>query len=407
MGFAAGPVTFKRFFVTGSSPKRVEQDLLDRLAARAIGKGSVAASDGSESGWVTGDHILDTEFEFAKNAVADCLFAAIRMDTNKPPSDIVRSYQRLHEQAILAQSGREFLSRQERREAREAAKNQAGKEAKAGRFRRMRQYAVLWDLHRNQVYLGATSPAVVERFGVLFKETFGRTLTAASAGEMASRFAAGAKLGGAYEELRPAQFTRPPEGADAERGFLPEEESRSKDFLGTEWLAWLWYRARHEGAEETAADGDDEAVVRFEKSLQLDCPYKVTGSVSVRGDDPAHMPESVAGLATGKLPTRAGVQIVHRGEAYAGAVRGDVMHFSGVTLPTSPEPASPRAVFEDRTARLRDFVDAIAASYHEFLRARLSSRWAKQLAAIRAWIATGGDPPLAGNDALPGVAAAS
>ena len=120
MAFASGPVTFKRFFVAGSAPERVSQDLLDRVARRAIGNGSVAARDGSEAGWVTGDHILDTKFDFGKNAIAECLYLAMRVDANKPPSEIVRSYQKMHEQALLEKSGREFLSRQERREAREA-----------------------------------------------------------------------------------------------------------------------------------------------------------------------------------------------------------------------------------------------------------------------------------------------
>jgi hypothetical protein len=163
MGFASGPVTFKRFFVAGAAPKRVDQDLLDRVEQRAIGKGTVSARDGSEAGWVTGDHILDTKFDFAKNAIAECLYLAMRVDANKPPSEIVRSYQRIHEQALLEKSGREFLSRQERREAREAARDQAEKEARAGRFRRMRQVPMLWDLTRNQVYLAATAPAVVDR----------------------------------------------------------------------------------------------------------------------------------------------------------------------------------------------------------------------------------------------------
>lgn len=405
MAFASGPITFKRFFVGGSAPKRVDQDLLDAVGGRAMGQGSLAAQDGSETGWVTGDHILDTKFDFVKNAIADCLYVAMRVDANKPPADLVRSYQKMHEQALLEKSGREFLSKQERREARDAAKNQADKEAKAGRFRRMRQHPVLWDLRRNQVYLAATAPAVVDRFAVLFKETFGHALTAASSGEMASRFAGAVKLSGMYDELRPAQFANPPEGADLEPAFAPGDEARSKDYLGTEWLMWVWYKSRHEEIEVAPANGGDEAIARLEKTLQLDCPYKMTGSVAIRTDDPSHCPEAAAGLSTGKLPIKAGLQLVHHGEAYACGVRGDLMHFSGVLLPLGAEPDNPRVLFEERTAKLRDFTDAVSVSYDEFLKQRLSSRWPKLLAAVRAWIATGS---LAGSDgALTGMSVAS
>jgi len=247
--------------------------------------------------------------------------------------------------------------------------------------------------------------AVVDRFAVLFQETFGHALTAATAGEMASRFAGAARLTGAYEELRPAQFTTPPDGAELDRGAAPGDEARSRDYLGTEWLTWLWYRSRHEEVEVTPSNGGDEAIGRFEKSLQLDCAYRMTGSVALRTDDPSHSPEAVAALTTGKLPVRAGLQIVHRGEAYACTVRGDMMHFSGVLLPAAAEPDNPRVLFEERTARLRDFLDAVSASYNGFLKQRLSSRWPKLLAAIRAWIATGSPPGADGT--LTGVSAAS
>jgi len=407
MSFAAGRVTFKRFFVSGVAPGRVDQDLLDRIARHAIGKGGTQGRDGTEAGWITGDHILDTRFEFVKNAIGECLYLAMRVDTNRPPSDLVRSYQRMHEEALLEKSGREFLTRQERREARESARDQAEKEARAGHFRRMRQYAVLWDLPRNQVFLGATSPAVVERFASLFHQTFDRSLTPASSGELASRYAAAARLSGAYDDVRPSQFTRPPEGTEAGHSCAPPDESRSKDFLGTEWLTWLWYRCRYEGIEETEIDGEEAVVCRFEKSAQLVCAYGLTGSLALRSDDPAHAPESRAAMATGKLPVRAGLQIVHRGQAFACVVRGDVMHFSAVQLPAAQDGANPRAVFEERTGHLRDFVDAVSASYGEFLRQRLSSRWPKRLAAIRGWIAAGAGEAKGASEDAPGLSAAS
>lgn len=405
MSFPSGPVTFKRFFVRGAAPKRVSEKMLDSLGRHAVGRGSSASNEGVAAGWITGDHILDTDFNFAKNAVGECVYAAMRLDTNKPPADLLRSYQRMHEQALLEKSGREFLTKAERREARDAARDQAEREARDGRFLRMRAYAALWDLERSEVLLGATAPAVVERFGTLFRETFGHGLVPASSGELASRFAAEANLTGAYEDLRPSQFVRPPEGFESSSdGKTPGDEARCRDYLGTEWLLWLWYTARREEIEAAPAGGDD-AVVRFEKMLQLDCAFHATGTVSIRSDDPSHTPEAAAALAVGKTPIRAGLQIAHGGEAFACAVRADVMHFSGVVLPPPPpEMKNRRAIFEERIGHLRSFNDAVEASFREFLRLRLSSRWPKTLAAIRAWIlssrSAGTEPlPLAPHDA--------
>src|SRR4051795_4270839 len=92
MGFFSGRVTFVRFRVKGASPGLFGPEHLERLEAHAIGKQRTAASDGVECGWIAGDHILDTKFDLAKNIVNDPLHFAIRIDTNKLPSDLLRAY---------------------------------------------------------------------------------------------------------------------------------------------------------------------------------------------------------------------------------------------------------------------------------------------------------------------------
>ena len=121
MGFAGGSITFKRFFVQGNSPQRVDEALIEQLSARAMGRDSIQTADHTEMGWITGEHILDTSFSFAKNAVGDGLAFSTRTDTNKPPSDLVRTHQPQNEAALPEASGREFLSKADRRQAREEA----------------------------------------------------------------------------------------------------------------------------------------------------------------------------------------------------------------------------------------------------------------------------------------------
>ena len=209
MGFASGSVTFKRFFVGGQGTKQVDESLLEALSKHAIGRDSMVEPDRTEVGWVTGDHILDTEFDFGKNAIEDCLYFALRIDTNKPPTDLVRSFQRLNEQATLEASGREVLTKEDRLEARDQARSRADREAAAGMHRRMKHYPVLWDLARNDLYLGATSPTVVDRFVLLFDTTFERALTPASAGTLASRWASRVGWSGSLSELKYCGLSAP------------------------------------------------------------------------------------------------------------------------------------------------------------------------------------------------------
>lgn len=386
MGFASGAITFKRFFVNGEAFARVDDDLLERVSARSITKDPITTADKTEIGWTTGEHILDTRFDYAKNALADGLHFAMRIDTNKPPADLVRGYQRLNEQAMLEASGREFLSKAERREAREQALSRADKEARSGQFRKMKAVPVFFDLKRNEVYLGTAGSSVVDQFTVLFRETFDRGVVAASSGEMASRWSALAGETRSFDDCEPVHFVTPPEGAELATVEFAGTEGRSKDFLGTEWLTWLWYVTQAEAPEITTQIGQSVTVL-FEKAMQLECAYKINGSVSISSEAPARQGETPVALAAGKRPVKAGLQIASQSELFGVTIRGDAMNYSGVQVTTPEDVKDPRALFEDRIDKLRSLVDAVGDLYTAFLRRRLSNKWNQSLSAMRTYIA--------------------
>ncbi len=92
MGFFSGRVSFLRFEVKGKSPRVFGKEHLDRLTDRHAGRQRIASADGIETGWTAGDHILDTEFELAKNIINDTLTFDLRVDVDKIPSDLLRAY---------------------------------------------------------------------------------------------------------------------------------------------------------------------------------------------------------------------------------------------------------------------------------------------------------------------------
>lgn len=388
MAFASGTVTFKRFFVQGELLDRADEDLISRLADNAIDRAGLQTADHTWFGWSTGDHILDTRFDFAKNVVADGLHFAMRVDTNKPPTDLVRSYQRINEQSMLEASGREFLSKAEKREAREQARSRADSEAQAGTFRRMKQIPVFWDFRRNEVYLGGAASNVVDHFMLLFQQTFDRSLTAGSSGELAARWAQRTGENAAYDQCRPACFINPPDGAEIQDELLNPAEGRSHDFLGTEWLTWLWYATQVESPDITTGQGHPVTVL-FEKTMQMECAFKVTGNLGVTADNPIRLAESPVALATGKRPVKTGLQLAVQGDAFGLTVRGDAMNFSGVMLPPPEDTKSPRELFEERMDHLRHLIEAMDTLYVAFLKRRLTSKWSQTLTAMRNWIAAG------------------
>ncbi len=400
MAFASGSIALKRFSVAGQAPARAEEAMIEALASHAIGADSLRPADHLEVGWITGEHILDTDFSFARNAIADGLHFAMRIDSHRPPADLVRSYCKENERAMLQATGREFLSRTERREAREQALARAEQEARAGAFRRMKSIPVFWDFRRGEAYLGTAATTAIDAFATLFQETFDLAAVPLSAGELAARWSARAGENRYFEDCRPAFFVPPPEGVDPAEGPPIGDEARSRDFLGTEWLTWLWYAAEVESAEIAVAPGRAVAVF-FEKALDLKCTFNLNGAISVRAEDPAGLPESRVALAGGKHPVRAGLQVASGGESFGLALRGDAMSCSGIRLSPPTEASTPRDVFEDRMQKLRELIEALDGLYGVFLRRRLSSRWPQTLNAIRNWAAAGAAGPM--RDVAPAV----
>jgi hypothetical protein len=389
MAFASGVLTFKRFRVEGPWPTDVGS-LVERLAQRVIQQNPLETADGTRYGWTAGLDILDTDFDVGKNVVSDGLHFGLRVDTNKAPADLVRSYRRMHEQAMLSASGRDFLTQAQRREAREQAAAQAEAEAREGAFRRMKHIPVFWDLPRGEVYLAGGGATVIEHFMSLFHASFDCALVPVTAGELAARWAVRVGETGALDACRPAYFVHPPDGFDS-----PEDpsdagaRSESQDFLGAEWLAWLWYVSQA-GSPDQAEIRGRRVTVFFEKKLELQCAFRMTGSTTVSADQPTRLPESVAALALGKLPVKAGLQLAVGECTFELTLRGDMMQYSGVRLPAPEGSPVPRELAEQRIEYLRDLIEGSDALYAAFLKRRLPARkWSPVLNTLRDWIAAG------------------
>ena len=83
MSFFSGRPSFLRFKVGGSSPRQFDEEHLERLADRRAGRQRIASADGVEAGWTAGEHVLDDDFQLAKNVVNDTLSFDLRVDTDK------------------------------------------------------------------------------------------------------------------------------------------------------------------------------------------------------------------------------------------------------------------------------------------------------------------------------------
>src|SRR5579872_5838975 len=230
MSFFSGRVTFIRFRVNCPSPRMFGPEHLERLEAHAIGKQRTASSDGVEAGWIAGDHILDTRFDLAKNIINDTLHFALRVDTNKLPSDLLRAYTQVELQALAKNNPSGLPSARQKREARDTARERLEEEAKDGRFLKRKLYPLLWDAPSNELLVGTTSVTAIDRLHTLFENTFGHGFELLGAGQQAFHLAQTRRQTRGIEDAKPSSFVT---GASPEVAWILNENSR--DFLGNEY----------------------------------------------------------------------------------------------------------------------------------------------------------------------------
>jgi hypothetical protein len=381
MGFLSGRVTFERYRVTGRSPRQFGPDHIEKLAAHAIGRQRLASADGSEVGWTGGDHILDTEFELAKNIVNDTLHFALRIDTQKIPSDLLRAYTHIELAGLANGNPSGFPSMRQKKDARAAARHRLDGEVEQGRYLQRKAYPVLWDCQAGELLVGTTARSVVDRLLALFQQTFGGGLEALGAGTHAFRLAEPREQTRNVEDAEPSVFAA---GAKLPVvAWAPDEASR--DFLGNEFLLWLWYVLEVESDTIRLSDAS-EVTAMLARNLVLECPRGQTGRDSIQSEGPAKLPEAHRAIRAGKLPRKAGLTLVRHDHQYELTVHAETLAVSGAKLPVSEDVEEEHARLEARIGQLRHLLETLDLLYDAFGRQRFGGNWSKEMAKIRKWL---------------------
>ncbi len=380
MGFLSGRVTCMRFSVSGKPPRTFGAEFLDQLAANAIGKQRVASSDGSQAGWITGDHILDTSFDLAKNVINDGLHVAMRVDEQKLPSDLLRAYYQVELQALTASNPSGNPSGKQKRQAREYAKDRLENEAKDGRYLRRKAIPVLWDGPSNELLVGSTAVTVLDRLVTLFHQSFGRKFELLGAGRQAFGLAELSNLQRHVDDAKPSPFT--PGGQVNEVAWMPDENNR--DFLGNEFLIWLWFTLENDSDTIKLSDSS-EVTLMISRSLQLECPRGQTGRESISSDGPSKLPEAHRAIQSGKLPRKMGLTLVRHDSQYELNLQAESLAIAGAKLP-APEAEDGRARLEERITQVRHLLETVDLLYAAFVQQRLGDAWTKELTRIKKWL---------------------
>jgi len=381
MPFLSGRVTFTRTQVSGSSPGIFGPKELERLEKFAAGKQRLPASDRVDIGWTAGNHVLDTRFDLAKNIVNESLLFSMRVDTQKIPADLKAAYFQIElDGATAANSGVKPSARQ-KKEARDAAHDRLNKEARDGRYLKRKLVPVLWDARSNELLAGTTSSTALEQLHGLFERTFERSFEPMTAGKRAFDLAELRQQIRAVDDSSPSAFV--PGATPNEIAWIPQEDSR--DFLGNEFLLWLWYVLDVESDSIKLSD-QSEAVVMLARTLTLECPRGQTGLETIRSEVPTKLPEARRAIQAGKWPRKTGITLVRHDEQYDLTLQAETLAVNSAKLQV-PDEDNERARHEGRIDQIRQLIETLDLVYDAFGRRRCSHDWSKELAKMQKWMA--------------------
>ncbi len=403
MGFESGRVSYCRFNAVGDSPSLVDATILASLAEGAFKEQEFGAPEELEVGWITGKHLYDTQFEYEKNGFNHLLLFAMRVDTNRVPGDVKQAYRQMQEQ--LALSGKEggFLSKTDKKDAHEEADRLLRDELASGKFRRSKAVPILWDLQHQQVYCGALNNTATELICKRFRDCFNINLEPLTSGVIAGNYMRAKGKTRDYEDIRATGFTGPPTGTtiDHEDASGPQDLAIPycpwvanaidlKDFLGNEFLIWLWWITEaHEGLVNVETPrGEEQIALVIDKALEMECAWGVTGKQTLRGDKPSRLPEAGDALLNGKWPRKASMIVadVAGDIQWELSLQSDRMCISGASLPDYPDAETPRERIEERLLAVKQLSDVFDGLYQRFLSDRIGDKWLVKSQKIREWI---------------------
>jgi hypothetical protein len=154
------------------------------------------------------------------------------------------------------------------------------------------------------------------------------------------------------------------------------------DYLGPEFLTWLWWRASVR-PEFRHADGT-AVYVHFDEYLELRGERGAARRTVLRSGMPAASAEGKVALRNGKTVSAARVLVARGERETALTIRAEDLDLSAVRLPApEADTALDRLTASlDAVERLSEDVDLCFA---EFLAVRCSERWEAEAAAVRAW----------------------
>ncbi len=169
---------------------------------------------------------------------------------------------------------------------------------------------------------------------------------------------------------------------------------REKNFLGREFLTWLWFKSDQSGGRiEVPGKRVVEAFFLDRMTLDLsdaDTPQSVT----LKGGH-SELREGLAALKEGKKIEEARISIRAAENEFTMVLKGTWFSFGSFKTPPilpsmeADADEGPEGSFLEKAQLVEEGMDIVDELFEYFLRLRISDRWeAEELPALRRWVAS-------------------
>lgn len=383
MGFLSGSLTFARYEITEDPTGDFGESHLKTLEENHIG--SQRPDDlltETSIGFTGGDHVFDTEFRIDKNILGQSLHFGIRQDSVSIPSSIKRAWAKMELAGIMKDNLGGRPTKAQRAEADEAVNERCAAEAKKGNFLRMNVTSVLWDAATNVVFLSSTSEKNNDTCLGLLESKFGLGFRPLTPSQLTLNYCQDDSE--AYErlmEVQPASYAL----QAANEVTWWNGMADNYDYLGNEFLLWLWWQW---DSKSTVIDLSDQTDLSgmFSKTLTLDCPLGESGKEAISSLSPVALPEAMMAIRLGKLPRKAGLRITRDGEEFEFTLQAETFAFGAGRIVNANE-SNPGNEVEVRIESIRQLCESLDLLFEAFLDQRLGGSWTKESNKLRKWLA--------------------
>lgn len=388
MGFFSGRMSFERYRVESPEMRKLTEKQIELLSRFAIAQAGEPGLEETRVGFTGGSHLLDSNFSSEKNILGDVLYCGVRIDTTKVPAALQKAWFQMEAEALTGDEPGRRLTKAERQEVKDAVEQRAKDEASDGRFRRMQQVSVLLDVGQRFLYLGGAGPAASGQCLDLLSQAFELSLNWMTAGRLAHTWCTANKHKAAWEALAPTLFHDEASGAIA----WVSDLSANFDFVGNEFLLWLWWRLESESDTISLADGS-EVVGILNRTLSLECPEAMSGKETISAEAPVRLPETMHAIGAGKLPRKSGLVLVRNDYQHSLVLQAETFSVSGakceLSVSDDEEGANP---IDERIAALRHLVETLDLLFAAFCERRFGKVWSREVGEIRRWLQKKGGP---------------